>query len=387
MRKTTFVETLCRSVGLCWLFSLGMIGLPAFAQDSTSVPAPGTTTTAAPAKDAPAAAMPSDPKELMLLAAKSNGLTGDDVKPWHLKASFTMLNEKGNITDQGTFEELWVSQHKYRTTITSTGFSQTIYGTENGILITNVWDTEPALYTRVTGEFAKPFYFDEKQLEHKNFELQARELGGTKLLCLIEKISTVGVLGKVPGEKVSKETLPHPILGPTYCLEKGIPALRITSAPWEAHQILRNNIMIFQGRYVPRDLQAILDGKTDFKAHLDSLERLNTIAEADFTPSPDALPPQLRINLSPEIAQSMLFHHDKPEYTEDAKDAHVSGTVTLRATIGTDGHILSLRVVNGPAMLQQIALNAVKSWVYKPYLINNKPVEVFTTINVTFKRH
>jgi len=35
-------------------------------------------------------------------------------------------------------------------------------------------------------------------------------------------------------------------------------------------------------------------------------------------------------------------------------------------------------------MLQQAALDAVKTWRYRPYLINNEPVEVETTVNVTF---
>ena len=43
-----------------------------------------------------------------------------------------------------------------------------------------------------------------------------------------------------------------------------------------------------------------------------------------------------------------------------------------------------LHVVSGPAMLQQAALDAVKTWRYRPYLLNNEPVEVETTVNVIF---
>jgi protein TonB len=44
----------------------------------------------------------------------------------------------------------------------------------------------------------------------------------------------------------------------------------------------------------------------------------------------------------------------------------------------------NIRVASGPAMLQQSALDAVKSWRYKPYLLDGKPVEVDTTLNVVF---
>jgi len=332
--------------------------------------------------------MPRAPKELMLLAVKTNGLVGDGVKPWHLKARFTVYDKKGIATDQGTFEEFWANQHKYKTTITSTGFSQTTFGTEKGTLFTGDRGSEPALYSHVNGEFAKPFYFDEKQLNNFTVELtEGRDSSGAELLCLLQYMSTVGVIGKAPGEKGSTETLPYRTRGSTYCLEKGIPALRVSTANWEAHRIIHNNIMIFQGRYVPRDLKAILDSKTDFEAHLDTLEELNSLSDADFTPPPDALPPHLQVNVSSEIAQSQLLHHNKPESPPDAMAAHVSGTVILRATIGTDGHIVALHVVSGPAMLQQSALNAVQNWTYKPFLLNKQPVEMNTTINVTFKGH
>ena len=56
----------------------------------------------------------------------------------------------------------------------------------------------------------------------------------------------------------------------------------------------------------------------------------------------------------------------------------------LKAVIDTDGTIKELSVVSGPELLQQAALDAVKQWRYRPYLLNGDPVEVGTTINVIF---
>jgi protein TonB len=58
--------------------------------------------------------------------------------------------------------------------------------------------------------------------------------------------------------------------------------------------------------------------------------------------------------------------------------------VVLQATISKTGSIEGLHVISGPAMLQQAALEAVKNWRYRPYLLNNEPVEVETTVNVIF---
>ena len=79
-----------------------------------------------------------------------------------------------------------------------------------------------------------------------------------------------------------------------------------------------------------------------------------------------------------------LIQEVRPVYPPIAKAARVSGTVVLQATISKSGTITNLRVVSGNAMLQQAALDAVRSWRYKPYLLNGEPVEVDTTINVVF---
>jgi hypothetical protein len=130
MRKTTFARPFSCPLNLLRLVALGLACLPAFAQDTGSA--------AVPAKDAPApaAAMPTDPKALMLLAVKTNGLTGPEVQPWHLKATWKSFDEQGNVKDQGTYEEYWISGTKSKSTFTGTTFVETLYFTEKGILRT-----------------------------------------------------------------------------------------------------------------------------------------------------------------------------------------------------------------------------------------------------------
>jgi len=59
-------------------------------------------------------------------------------------------------------------------------------------------------------------------------------------------------------------------------------------------------------------------------------------------------------------------------------------TVVLQAVIGKDGTVGDLRLVSGHPMLAGAAIEAVKQWHYRPYLLNNEPVEVDTQINVNF---
>jgi periplasmic protein TonB len=91
-----------------------------------------------------------------------------------------------------------------------------------------------------------------------------------------------------------------------------------------------------------------------------------------------------KVNISAGVMVGMLLQKTQPVYPPIAKAARVEGTVVLQATISKTGSIQNLRVISGPAMLQPAAVNAVKSWRYKPYLLNNEPVEVETTVNVIF---
>jgi len=91
-----------------------------------------------------------------------------------------------------------------------------------------------------------------------------------------------------------------------------------------------------------------------------------------------------KVNISAGVAVGMLVQKTVPVYPPIAKAARVSGTVVLQATISKSGSIQDLKVISGPAMLQSAALDAVRTWRYRPYLLNNEPVEVETTINVIF---
>ena len=91
------------------------------------------------------------------------------------------------------------------------------------------------------------------------------------------------------------------------------------------------------------------------------------------------------IHLSSKLVEGMLIYKSIPQYPTIAKAARVEGTVVLQAMISKTGTIDNLRAVYGPAMLQQAAIDAVRTWRYRPYMLNQQPVDVETTVNVIFK--
>ena len=91
------------------------------------------------------------------------------------------------------------------------------------------------------------------------------------------------------------------------------------------------------------------------------------------------------IRLPSKFVEGNLIFKTIPQYPVIAKTVGQQGTVVLQAVISKSGAIEKLQVVSGPPMLQQAALDAVKTWRYRPYLLNDQPVEVETTVNVIFK--
>jgi TonB family protein len=89
-------------------------------------------------------------------------------------------------------------------------------------------------------------------------------------------------------------------------------------------------------------------------------------------------------SISPEKMQERIITKVQPTYPPEAKTARIQGSVVLKAVIGKDGHVDNLKVISGPSKLQQSALDAVRQWVYKPYLVNGAPVEVETKISVIY---
>jgi protein TonB len=99
-------------------------------------------------------------------------------------------------------------------------------------------------------------------------------------------------------------------------------------------------------------------------------------------------PAPMRIRVPAQVAEANLVHDVAPQYPPEAGRERIEGTVVLMAAIAKDGTVRDVRVESGLPLLAQAAIDAVKQWRYKPYLLNGEPVEVdcHITINFTLSR-
>jgi len=104
---------------------------------------------------------------------------------------------------------------------------------------------------------------------------------------------------------------------------------------------------------------------------------------APILPPPKAGPPA-RIKQGGDVTAAAIITQTRPVYPPLARQARIQGTVVLHAIIDKEGKVAQLAIVSGHPLLVESALEAVKQWRYKPTMLNGDPVEVDTTIQVTF---
>ena len=101
-------------------------------------------------------------------------------------------------------------------------------------------------------------------------------------------------------------------------------------------------------------------------------------------PPPKPETPRAPVRVGGDVQEGKAIHRPSPVYPPLARQARIQGTVVLEAIITKSGTIESLKVVEGHPMLVSAALEAVRQWRYRPTLLNGEPVEVATTIDVSF---
>jgi periplasmic protein TonB len=94
--------------------------------------------------------------------------------------------------------------------------------------------------------------------------------------------------------------------------------------------------------------------------------------------------PVKRIRVAARVAEANLIRDVTPQYPPEAGRARLEGTVVLMAVIDKDGSVKDVRVESGLPILAQAAIDAVRQWRYKPYLVEGEPVEVDSRITINF---
>ena len=118
----------------------------------------------------------------------------------------------------------------------------------------------------------------------------------------------------------------------------------------------------------------------------------------DDQPDPDALnaglvvgsnqpaaPPAAPLPVGGDVRQAKLISSVPPTYPTLAKNQHVSGNVLVDALIDANGRVTTMKVVSGPTLLHQAAMDALRQWKYQPASLDGKPVPMHLTVTIQFR--
>ena len=381
MRKTkgTRPRYLC-----CAITCLLALAAPsAGSQEATPVVKPSTPPAAASAA-APAAVatQPTDPKEMLRQAAKLNGLSGSDVKPWHSQASYTLFDPDGGVKHRWALDESWVDSSRFqRKTGVETANGSTVWEIQR--FDTDVEYPEPdwplGLLTSMSLGVFDPSVHSE-MLRLFNVRVQQRLEDGAPRRCFDLLIPNHPEY-EAAGDYYSYCFDPQGILT---SISEGKTSLLVSlSAPTK-----------YGARTVPSEVEVHLSGKLVVTGHLDSLEQLSKEEASGIQPMNSSTASLTTVQnrkpsiamISPELANTLLVKRVDPVYPPTANDAeeNIEGDVVLRVMISKTGTIAWATIVSGERVFGPAALGAIRQWQYKPYLLNGEPVEFQTTVKVHF---
>jgi protein TonB len=109
---------------------------------------------------------------------------------------------------------------------------------------------------------------------------------------------------------------------------------------------------------------------------------LNTAAKPIDPPPPGKAAP-VRVGGRVRPPKAIVQVH--PEYPPLARQAHIQGQVQIDAVLDEQGSVIDMKVVSGPPLLYQAALDALKKWKYEPTYLNDQPIAVEMIVTITFQ--
>ncbi len=232
--------------------------------------------------------------------------------PWHLKATYELLDDKGAVRETGTFEEFLISGKKNKLIYSSPSFNQTDYSNDQGAYRVGdpAWPDEAVA---VVQQSFFPLFPSAKVMAKQEFKVKDRSVGGLILKC---------------AQNESSHSL-APVAPPSFlfCFDTDIPALRVALASSGLYEIVYNHISLFRGTYVAREAQVTRLGKPIVHIRLDSLDSDGPNAAIPGAAPSTALSINRRSPLECDAGGGKSIEKVAPRYPSDAKSARIQGIV------------------------------------------------------------
>ncbi|MFC6645614.1 energy transducer TonB [Granulicella cerasi] len=297
-----------------------------------------------------------------------NSLDGEDMKPWHLKYSYT-LHDGAEKSSSGTIEEWWVSRDKWRQVRTEDGKTSVRMRVGGHSYISNDAAPMPAALQTLQDAIVHPVQYASANGQPLEPTQENHKFGSLELSCVMR------------ARHANTEDTVHLGLFPTFCVAADN-ALRLTST--SGMNIVANLAGKFQGHAVATKLAGTRDGVALFGGTIEEL-RSKSEDTGDWSTTDLLERDHGLARIGSGVMAGQVISKVQPRYPPNARDHHISGAVVLHAVIGEDGHLRLIEPISFPsAELAFESVHTLSKWVYKPYLLNGVITEVETTVVMNF---
>ena len=299
-----------------------------------------------------------------------SSLDSAGIRPWHLKMTVQLFGAKGEpTTEQGTIEEWWSSPEAHRLVYTMPDYTATEVVNAKGSYFSD--SSAPLPLRQLLDQVVHPVP-GSAEVDASTPELRKQSFGKIQLECIML------------AQPIESKAVAPLGLFPTYCFDPSKDTLR-ASYNLGSQLVVRNALGVFQLHHVATNVTYSENGLKTAEGKVVKLEVTDEKA-GDLDKVDDlTLGGGKSARIAGGVIAGSIVKKVPPIYPMSARQAHISGSVILKAVIGRDGRIISLRPIKVPDPdLAIAALIAVRQWTYKPYLLNGEPTEVDTTITVNF---
>ncbi len=294
-----------------------------------------------------------------------NDLKDTGKLPFHIKLSFQLYTLAGKSSDQGTIEYWWAGDAGSHLEVNSPllGMRHSLSGSDP------VTGRELYLLSQLSDQVWRPAF----GLASSQGQIQTRErqIGGATFNCFAETL---------------RDAQPS-TQAPQICLESKVPVIRLQISPY--YTVTRNRLAMFGPVHVAMDTAIAWNHLQAISAHIDTLQSFHR-GDPDI---PEDLRPKQHTDDAGDISKTgksvttgtvipgKKLSGPIPQFLPGSRKGGVGNSLVLGARITAAGKVTDTFAIASPdESLTSVAEQAVKQWVYQPYLLNGKAIDVTVTI-------
>lgn len=319
--------------------------------------------------DNPKPTLPKEPREVFAAAAPFYDFSDPALKPWHMKVTYQLYDEKGKPSEQGTYEYWWASPQVHRSTWNRPSATHIDWYTADGKhAYAGTGEALNYFESQLQSMLLSPLP-NSSQLNPNKFFLDKKKL--------VSKGSNAPCYRIVP---VTQDGISENLM---YCFDAQLPIVVGINSHGTLLTMFRDFVQM-QGRSLPREVEFRDGSRNVLTAKVDSVGGLSSL-DAALTPPSDAILVRSEKLIGDEkgITQGKVIKRAEVEFPKGLG----SGTVWLQITVGADGRVHDPNVITSTSpALAAVALKSVSQWLYAPYKLNGEPVDALEEIGLSVKQ-